>query len=574
MTPNPEHYGPFQSLMTLLNQQDQPERKRMARAFTRTSHWRQRLLLNTFRARQGNTVFAGPFAGMTYLDAAEGALLPRLIGCYEAELHPAIGQLQHEGYQDIIDIGCAEGYYAVGLARMLPDCRIFAHDISEAAQTACRALAQTNGVADRIRVGGVFDGHSLTQHQGRKTLVICDIEGAEDELLDPAKYPAWADVDLIVEVHECYRSGLIDRLNARFGATHDIEWIWPSASARRPLPAWTQELSHLDQLLCTWEWREGATPWAVMRSHALHPHKRSAALPVVFALHDADGRYWLNTAVAMTSVLEHSRCPLQLHLLHDDTLRLEARERLTRIARDHGATLQLHAMQLPASIDAGKLHRFSPASLYRLMIPQLLAREPLVVYLDSDLVSHGVDVGELARALPAQAPIGGVVDPYIGEQRKARAWLESLGLKAQHYMNSGVLVLRPPMVREDLLAAFVQFNLNHPDAIHPDQDFLNLHFGHRWARLDARFNTQLGLFERSLFQPLSHYQGKILHYAGKLKPLEGNLAPGMLPFWMYTHATPEVGQIDPTMRYLSPIQGQAHAIHREPAELERPAESS
>ena len=62
MTPNLEHYGPFQSLMTLLNQQDQPERKRMARAFTRTSHWRQRLLLNTFRARQGNTVFAGPFA--------------------------------------------------------------------------------------------------------------------------------------------------------------------------------------------------------------------------------------------------------------------------------------------------------------------------------------------------------------------------------------------------------------------------------------------------------------------------------------------------------------------------------
>jgi len=571
MATTPEAYGPFQSLMTLLNQQEQPERKRMARAFTRTSHWRQRLLLNTFRARQGNTVFAGPFAGMTYLDAAEGALLPRLIGCYEAELHPAMAQLAQEHYQDIIDIGCAEGYYAVGLARMLPGCRVFAHDISEAAQKACRALAQTNGVADRIQVGGVFDGHSLVQHQDRKTLVICDIEGAEDELLDPTQYPAWANVDLIVEVHECYRSGLIERLNKRFGATHDIEWIWPSASATRTLPAWTQELSHLDQLLCTWEWREGATPWAVMRSHALHPEARSTALPVVFALHDSDGHYWLNTAAAMTSVLQHSRCPLQLHLLHDDTLRPQARQRLLQIARERGTELQLHAMTLPGSIDTQRLHRFSPASLYRLMIPQLLAREPLVVYLDSDLVSHGVDLGELARALPAQAPIGGVVDPYIGSQRQARAWLESVGLQAQRYVNSGVLVLRPPLIREDLLAAFAQFNQAHPQAIHPDQDFLNLHFGDRWSRLDARFNTQLGLFERSLFRPLSHYQGKILHYAGKLKPLDGNLAPGMLPFWLYTHATPEIGQLNPAMRYLSPIEGQPHAVHREPAGTPRSA---
>ena len=572
MTPNPERYGPFQSLMALLNQPEQPERQRMTRAFTRTSHWRQRLLVNTFRARQGNTVFAGPFAGMTYLDAAEGALLPRLIGCYEAELHPAIEQLRHAGYQDIIDIGCAEGYYAVGLARMLPDCRIFAHDISDTAQTACRALAQANGVADRIQVGGVFDGHSLAQHHGRKTLVICDIEGAEDELLDPATHPAWANVDLIVEVHECYRSGLIDRLKTRFGDTHDIEWVWPSASAHRPLPAWTQALSHLDQLLCTWEWREGATPWAIMRSRTLHAHLHRAPLPVVFALHDADGRYWLNTAVAMTSVLQHSRCPLQLHLLHDHTLRPEACDRLIRIARDHGSELHLHAMRLPDSIDAERLHRFSPASLYRLMIPQVLARESLVVYLDSDLVSHGVDVGELARALPAHAPIGGVVDPYIGADRQARVWLETLGLPAQNYMNSGVLVLRPPLVREDLLAAFVAFIQTHPSAIHPDQDFLNLHFGSRWAQLAARFNTQLGLFGRSLFQPLSHYQGKILHYAGKLKPLDGNLAPGMLPFWMYTHATPEAAQTDPTMRYLNPIQGRAHAIHREPAGQARQAE--
>jgi hypothetical protein len=31
------------------------------------------------------------------------------------------------------------------------------------------------------------------------------------------------------------------------------------------MPAWLQELAHLDQLLAVWEWRAAPTPWLVMR---------------------------------------------------------------------------------------------------------------------------------------------------------------------------------------------------------------------------------------------------------------------------------------------------------------------
>jgi len=31
-------------------------------------------------------------------------------------------------------------------------------------------------------------------------------------------------------------------------------------------PQWFNNLTHLDQLLATWEWRSGATPWLVMKA--------------------------------------------------------------------------------------------------------------------------------------------------------------------------------------------------------------------------------------------------------------------------------------------------------------------
>lgn len=50
--------------------------------------------------------------------------VPNLVGSYESELHLQIEQLILERPQVVIDVGCAEGYYAVGLAQRLPDATI------------------------------------------------------------------------------------------------------------------------------------------------------------------------------------------------------------------------------------------------------------------------------------------------------------------------------------------------------------------------------------------------------------------------------------------------------------------
>ena len=92
-------------------------------------------------------------------------------------------------------------------------------------------------------------------------LLLCDVEGAETELLDPAAAPALRGIDMIVECH----GGAAKLLIERFESSHEITAVADDGLRRlEDAPAWFRRLAHLDQLLATWEWRGEATPWLVM----------------------------------------------------------------------------------------------------------------------------------------------------------------------------------------------------------------------------------------------------------------------------------------------------------------------
>lgn len=228
--------------------------------------WRSTALAQTFIERTGGSVVAGgPFAGMTYVKAAtEGALIARLIGVYESELHPHLEAFIAEDLECVIDVGCAEGYYAVGLARRMPAVTVYAHDILENARVVCAGMAAENGVSDRVVIGGEFQPEDFQRFVGRRALVLVDAEGAELDILDPVRGPALAHMSIIVETHDVYRPGALASLMARFSTTHDIERVDQDFKSY-DAPDWVQNLSHLDQLLTVWEWRQRPTPWLVMR---------------------------------------------------------------------------------------------------------------------------------------------------------------------------------------------------------------------------------------------------------------------------------------------------------------------
>ncbi len=97
---------------------------------------------------EDNIVRHGPFKGMKYPQKVSigSELYPKLLGSYESELTDTINFILKQDYSTILDIGCAEGYYAVGIGRIIQNARVIAYDTDEIALKLCNQMAQLNNV--------------------------------------------------------------------------------------------------------------------------------------------------------------------------------------------------------------------------------------------------------------------------------------------------------------------------------------------------------------------------------------------------------------------------------------------
>lgn len=214
-------------------------------------------------AEHGNRVQHGPFSGMLLPDRSswmEGDRAAKLLGLYERELHPAVRSACDRSPETVINVGCADGYYAIGLARLLPNARVFAFDADLKARRVCAAAAAANGVADRIRVAGSASCESLAElvRPGSSGLMVMDCEGCEATILDPQRLPGLSAYDIIVETHDCFVPRVTENLMERFRATHEVELI--RAGARDPaalLPHWSES----DRWTVVDEARQAGTNW-------------------------------------------------------------------------------------------------------------------------------------------------------------------------------------------------------------------------------------------------------------------------------------------------------------------------
>ena len=133
------------------------------------------------------------------------------------------------------------------MARRMPYTQILAFDLNPKAQEVCKDLALKNGVADRVKVGALFKPEDFETYRNQKVLVLCDIEGAEKELLNPEAAPVLKGMDIIVESHECLLLGITQVLFDRFKETHHITLV--NDNGQRQLensPPWFNNLAHLD----------------------------------------------------------------------------------------------------------------------------------------------------------------------------------------------------------------------------------------------------------------------------------------------------------------------------------------
>lgn len=152
-----------------------------------------------------------------------------VIGCYESHIHNWINDAITYGYDRILDIGCSYGYYAVGFALKSRNSAVYAYDTDWRARENTAELARLNGVGEKVSLRELCTFDEFNRKVSNRTLIFCDIEGSELDLLRPDLAPVLSRADLIIETHDDCRPGVTETLAQRFLMSHQIEIVYHGA---------------------------------------------------------------------------------------------------------------------------------------------------------------------------------------------------------------------------------------------------------------------------------------------------------------------------------------------------------
>jgi hypothetical protein len=220
-----------------------------------------------------NQVAQGPFKEL-YLNTSD-CYPPMLLGTYEQELHDIFHNWFGRKLRNLLCIGAAEGYYAVGMARRDPALNVIAYELDPYQRSQLTEVIRQNNVSN-VRVLKRCTQESLIdtlRSISSTPYIICDIEGEEVEILDPVQVTGLKQAVILVEIHEELVKGCEEVIRKRFKDSHNILEI--TSSNRRPedLPPHTRVfqtiLNDKTKLGLMNEGRASTMKWLVMEPDSI-----------------------------------------------------------------------------------------------------------------------------------------------------------------------------------------------------------------------------------------------------------------------------------------------------------------
>lgn len=149
----------------------------------------------------------GPFQGlrMTW-DSSWGSnsRCTMLLGIYESELLTVLKRVSKH-YRYFIDIGAADGYYAVGVLVGNLFEKTYCFEASVKGRKIIERNANLNDVSERISISGPAVGDFFNQIQPEvrsNAVLLIDIEGGEFEMLSSQFFEAFNSSVILVEIHD------------------------------------------------------------------------------------------------------------------------------------------------------------------------------------------------------------------------------------------------------------------------------------------------------------------------------------------------------------------------------------
>lgn len=225
--------------------------------------------LAAIHAATGGVVEDGPFRGLRLGRAAHWGHdgIAMLLGDYEREVAAALFARDLSAYGVFVDVGAANGYFAVGMALASP-LPVVAFERDPASRAVIRANAALNHVSLDLREEATAAAlQAVIANKPGRALVLVDIEGAELAVLDPAETPALARADIVVENHVVGGTRSLDVLAGRLAATHAAVPI--PREGRNPFrSAHLRALPDNEAWACLTEQRAADSGWVLFRALA------------------------------------------------------------------------------------------------------------------------------------------------------------------------------------------------------------------------------------------------------------------------------------------------------------------
>ena len=179
-------------------------------------------------------VQSGIFKNLRYpkIYSYMSVIFPKLMGIYEKQLHKPISEFKKNNYHTIINIGAAEGYYAVGMALCFPQSKVAAIDINIDALNFLKKMSIINNTQDRVKIINSDAKIFLEKIDPNQSyLVVCDCERCEFDIFSEKNIENLKKSDLIIEMHYSQEySKFIEEKNSfleRFKKYHDHEIVKP-----------------------------------------------------------------------------------------------------------------------------------------------------------------------------------------------------------------------------------------------------------------------------------------------------------------------------------------------------------
>ena len=250
---------------------------------------------------------------------------------------------------------------------------------------------------------------------------------------------------------------------------------------------------------------------------------------VCFGLHDGDGRYSKFVGTTMASIFENTLAPVTIHILHDDTLSADNRDKFSYLAGRYAQHVNFHDVEEICADDikflrdklADKIKlRFGIGAFYRLLIKKILAPLKIdkAIYLDADIIVN-MDIDELWHRDLKNFPLAAVPEEIatLDMMVENKFVLRSGRVRKENYFCSGVIVFNLNEISDEFFHDGVQFLVDNPQCESPDQDILNSFFSANYLKLEQKFDSFVQA-DRLRNLPVAK---KIYHYAGQcveLKP--------------------------------------------------------